>query len=293
MNEKAITQIIQDRVKQVLAESGKLTVPEAAKKLTESVKTSAKKLLAEALVIIPKTFTLKTEYQSPTTKEEHFKLYKSECDSFTKISTRLDSVSKQDAENPNNSDYRRLKQDEAMNLNGVKLHELYFNNISDLHSEIRLDSVPFMKLSRDWGTFETWQFDFRACGLVATEGWTILYYDPFKQRYLNTFIEKNTDNIPLCGIPVLIVDTHHHAWFRDYPGDKMNYLNAMMKEINWSVVEARMVVAELANLHQLFMIEPVINTEPEKMIRAVPSNAPPIPQSQQIPANNKPPLSQG
>lgn len=243
-----------------------------------------KELIKEAMVLVPKVFALKTEYLSTTTKENHFKLYKTYVDSFNEVSTKLDTVGRNNASNPNDSDFRHLKLDEQHNLNGVKLHELYFHNISDVHSEIRANSIAYMRLSRDFGTFENWQFDFRACGMAAMEGWTILYFDPFKQKYLNVVVEKHTENIPLCGIPIIVVDTWHHSWFRDYPGDKVNYLNAMMKELNWNIIEARMIIAEKANLHQLFALQPVVNSMPEQMLANIPSNVPPINKDQVVKA---------
>ena len=250
--------------------------PPAVKAVTLESAKKAKTTLAEALVVLPKPYVLKTESLSGDTKELHTKIYKEYADSFNAVSTKLDVVSREDANNPHNSVYRNLKMNETENLNGVKLHELYFSNISDPQSEIRVDSIPFMRLSRDWGTFENWQFDFRACGLVANEGWVVCYYEPFKQRYMNVVIEGDTLNVPLCCIPVIVVDTHHHAWFLDYAGDKTSYLNAMMKELHWSVVEARMSVAEHANLQNLYAIQPVVNAEPEKMIGLAANNQAPI-----------------
>lgn len=270
-----ITEQLRTIVKDSLAKSFKENIPE---RLQESKPLAAKvSLLKEAVILFPKTFVLKTELLSGVVKETHQQIYKNLVDSFNSISSKLDSVSREDAQNPNDSVYRRLKLDEQNALNGVKLHELHFNNISDLHSEIRLDSLPYLRLAKDWGTFENWQFDFRACGLAAEEGWVVCYYEPFKQKYINCLVEGNVNNIPVGGIPVLVVDCHHHAWFRDYPGSKMEYLNAMMKEINWSVVEARIVVAERSNLQNLFAIQPAQNNEAQKMLNILPpTNQAPI-----------------
>lgn len=277
LDEKKIRTTIQESIRTVLIASGK--VPQKIEEKIQQVTSTAKQLIKEAVVLTPKTFSLKTEYQSAVTKENHFKLYKGYVDSFNQISAKLDSVPRTDAENPNNSDYRRLKFDEQHNMNGVKLHELYFGNISDLKSEIRMDSLPYIRLSNNWGTFENWQFDFRACALAATEGWAITYYDPYKQRYFNTFIEKHTENVPLFGIPVIVVDTWHHAWFRDHIGDKANYVNATMRELAWNVIEARMSVAEMSNLHQLFAVEPVLDSN-QIQVNDVASNVPPITKNQ-------------
>jgi hypothetical protein len=56
----------------------------------------------------------------------------------------------------------------------------------------------------------------------------------------------------------------------------MNYLNAMMKEINWAVVEARMAIAEKSDLHKLYMIEPASNIPVESQVKMAASNEPPI-----------------
>lgn len=265
-----LQKVIQEAVGNVLTNSGVLEKP-----LIKQTVQTTKKLLKEALILTVRTFTQKGDVQSPTTKENHEKLYKSYVDSFNKISAKLDTVPKTDADNNNDSEFRRLKLDECHNFNGVKLHELYFTNIGDINSEIRADSIPFMRLARDWGTFDQWQLDFRACGMSGREGWAICYFDPFKQQYLNTFIEGHVLNIPLMGIPVLIIDTWHHAWFYDYPGEKMEYLNKSMREINWSVVEARMLAAEMAKLHQIYAIQPVISNEKDRAV-GLPNVMPPV-----------------
>jgi Fe-Mn family superoxide dismutase len=284
MDKKDISKIVNESFRKTLEANGVKPSTEQATK-AESVSKPLPKLIKEAVILTPKAFVLKTEYQSTTTKENHFKLYKNYVDSFNKISSKLDTVDKvQEPNNASNSEFRRLKLDEQSNLNAVKLHELYFDNISDLASNIGMDSIPFMRLARDWGSFENWQFDFRATAMAATEGWAILYWEPFKQRYLNCFVEKHTDGIPVGGIPVFVVDTFHHAWFRDYPDSpdgKINYLNASLREANWNVVEARMIIAERSNVQQIFMIKPAESVNPGSLPNQVRiANAPPIDKSQ-------------
>lgn len=218
---------------------------------------AVKKIISEAVVLMPKAFTFRSESQSPTTKENHENLYNRYVESFNKISAKLDTVSRDEADNPNNSEFRRLKIDENHNMNGVKFHELYFANSGDTNSQIRADSIPFMRLNRDWGTFDAWQLDFRACAMSATEGWAVCYFDPFKQRYFNCFVEKHDMYLPLLGIPVVVLDTWHHAWFYDFPEEKISYVNRSMVELNWSVIEMRMLAAEMAKLHQIYSIQPV------------------------------------
>jgi len=71
------------------------------------------------------------------------------------------------------------------------------------------------------------------------------------------------------------VDTWHHAWFYDYPGEKMEYLNKSMREINWNVVEMRMIAAEMAKLNQIYAIQPIISNDKERGV-ALPEAMPPV-----------------
>lgn len=278
--------LVADALNQTMKAEGmieKKSVPAQPAK-AQTAPTSKPGLVKESVVLSKKPFVLKTEFQSAGTKDNHFKLYQNYVESFNKLSSRLDTVDKiVEPNNSVNSEYRRIKQDEQNCLNSVKLHELYFDNISDLASEIGMGSIPFMRLARDWGSFENWQFDFRACGMSAREGWAILYWEPIRQRYMNCFVEGHGDGVPVGGIPVLVIDTWHHAWFRDYPTipeGKINYLNAMMREINWNVVEARMMIAESSNVHQIFLVKPVSNPTPTEKGDIRISNAPPIDKSQ-------------
>jgi hypothetical protein len=96
--------------------------------------------------------------------------------------------------------------------------------------------------------------------MSAKEGWALLYLDPWKNKFFNVFIEGNTLNVPLMAIPVLVLDTHNHAWWFDYPNNKIEYVNKMMREINWSVVEMRMLCAEMAKLSQIYSIVPAVTS---------------------------------
>jgi len=245
-------------------------------KLAETLE-KGKKALKEALIVLPKTFVIKTQWLSSKTKAAHEKLYQGYVANFNQVSAKLDTVNRQDT-----GELRHLKLDETFNLNAIKLHELYFGNISDQQSQIHRDSLPYMRLGRDWGTFENWQFDFRGVGEAARDGWVVLYYDPFKDRYLHAMVDGNTENIPMCCIPILVLDMHEHAYFYDFLTDKTSYIHAMMREINWNIVEARMVIAERANLKDLYMVRPLVDNTPTKMVDQA-SNLPPIGKDQVVP----------
>lgn len=263
-----LQKLIEASVRDSFVNAGVKKPAPAPKVVQESKAPAPKRTLKEALILIPKTFLLKTEFLSPKAKEAHEKLYKTYTDTVNKVSSLLDAVNPEEA-NSYDSAFRSLKTDEQYNLNASKLHELYFTNISDQASQIAVDSLPYMRFARDFGTFDRWQFDFRGCALSAREGWVVTYYEPLKNCYMNCIVDGHNVGIPLGGIPILAMDMWAHSYYRDYLEDKKSYVNAMMREVNWNVVEARMIVAEKSNIDAVFKIQPVSNQVPERILAAV------------------------
>lgn len=274
--------LIISSVRQTFDEAGVRPKQEAKKPapLKEAV-APVKKTLKEALILIPRSFLLKTEFLSSKAKQAHEMLYKDAVEAFNKVSSLLDAVNPEEA-GANHSAFRSLKLDEQYNMNSVKLHEMYFTNISDTASQISVDSIPYMRLARDFGTFDRWQFDFRACALSSREGWAITYFDPFKNHYINCVIDGHSTGIPVGGIPIIVIDMWAHSYARDYMDDKKSYVNAMMKELNWNVVEARMAVAERSNLDAIFKIQPIYNSVPERILQNISAESPAPIQRDQI-----------
>jgi superoxide dismutase, Fe-Mn family len=199
--------------------------------------------LTEAYVASVKSYDLPTELLSEKAKAAHKRLYEDYVQTLNEVSARLDTVDRQGAAS-GASAYRSLKLDETYNLNAVWLHELFFANISDLHSEIMADSLAFMRLERDWGNFTDWQFDFMACAMSARDGWAVCGYDMYLQRYINTLIDQHSLSVPVGLYPVIVMDMHEHAEFRDYLDDKKSYLIGMMRQLQWGIIEERFKRAE-------------------------------------------------
>ena len=62
--------------------------------------------------------------------------------------------------------------------------------------------------------------------------------------FLNTFIDLHSENVPVGMYPVIVVDMWQHAYYKDYLKDSKTYLIAMMKQLNWSVIEERIKKAD-------------------------------------------------
>jgi Fe-Mn family superoxide dismutase len=200
-------------------------------------------VLSESYVAEAGKFNLGTELLSQKTKNSHQELLEGYVKELNDISAKLDGVDKSSA-NLNNSSFRSLKIDETYNHNAAFLHGLYFENISDLNSTVTVDSLVYMRLARDFGTFDKWQEDFVACCLSARNGWGITFYNPQLRRYMNTVIDLHSDSVMIGLLPVIVMDCWEHSYYRDYLKDRKTYVYGMMKELNWSVIEDRVKKAD-------------------------------------------------
>ena len=199
--------------------------------------------LKEAYVAQSTKFDLKTQLLSDKNKKAHQELLDGYVETLNKISAELDGVSKEES-NLNCSLWRSLKIDEAYNHNAAFLHGLFFQNISDLKSQIAMDSLAFMRLERDFGSFDNWQSDFIACAMASRNGWVVTCYNTQLKRYINVMIDLHSQNLMIGCHPVIVLDCWEHSYYRDYLKNRLVYVKGMMKEFNWNIIEERFKIAD-------------------------------------------------
>ncbi len=204
--------------------------------------------IEESYVAEPKAYSQVTEFESQKTKEAHTSLYKGYVETLNRVSAELDTVPRGEVDSKHSA-FKDLKIDETFNLNATWLHELFFANCFDPHSEVYMDSMAYLRLERDFGTFEDWQKDFMACAMASGNGWAVCGYNIFLRRYVNTFICGHNHDVMMGTYPLVVVDMWEHAYFKDYQTDKKSYLIAMMRELNWNVIEERFTKSE--SLHEV------------------------------------------
>ena len=236
-----INSLIKKAVEETLNENGLLS--QKNKEVKNSETTSSKNVIEEAYVTQAAKFDLKTQLLSDKTKKSHQELLEGYVKQLNEISAKLDGVDRS-AANLNHSTFRSLKVDETYNHNAAFLHGLYFQNISDLNSTISMDSLAYMKISNSFGSFDAWQQDFVACCLSARNGWAVTVYNTQLQRYVNTVIDLHSNSVMIGIIPIIVMDCWEHSYYRDYLKDRKSYVHAMMKELNWKVIEKRIQSAE-------------------------------------------------
>lgn len=127
---------------------------------------------------------------------------------------------------------RVLKGEELWLRNSVILHENYFNCLDG--EKAGPSSELLALLSRDFGSVEEWEADFKAQALSA-RGWVVLGFDLWEGRLVNIISDEHA-GAPWMIYPLLSLDIFEHAYQRDYGTEKEAYLKNFLRYINWETV---------------------------------------------------------
>ncbi len=168
--------------------------------------------------------------------EHHDVLYAGYVKKYNEIVEKLKTV---DLESVNGtySDLRELQLEKTFALNGIKLHEYYFENMTDKPSNCE---GPIKQLiEQRWGSYEKWAAEFAAMG-VAARGWVVLSIDLDNPPGLDNILcdMHNQGGVWNSG-SLLVMDVYEHAYFLDYATARKDYIAAFMKCIDWQAVNDR------------------------------------------------------
>jgi len=168
--------------------------------------------------------------------EHHGVLYKGYVNKLNEIRKLLQTVDYSKA-NQTYSDLRALRIEETFALNGIKLHEAYFDNMGGKGG--KADGQALSLLERDFGSYEKWEADFKATGL-AVRGWVVLAFDLEDSRLYNFGSDSHNFGPIWNAVPILVMDTYEHAYMIDYGVKRAPYIDAFMNIIDWGVVNERL-----------------------------------------------------
>lgn len=174
---------------------------------------------------------------SSQTMKNHYTLYEGYVKKSNEILEKLESVDKDPAKaNQVFSEIRSLKTELSFAIGGVKNHEIYFGHLGG--DGVLQDGKLKSMIERDFGSIENWQQDLKATGMAA-RGWVWLAYDHDTGKLFNYLGDaQNTYPIWNCHV-LLALDTYEHAYWTDYGTKRADYIDAFLKNIDWSFVEDR------------------------------------------------------
>lgn len=169
--------------------------------------------------------------------KNHFTLYQGYVTNTNKLFDTLAQMAKDGK--IATPEYAELKRRLGWEFNGMRLHELYFDNLG---GKTALDRGGRLagRLATEFGSVEAWEADFKGTGAMRGIGWTILYEDPSTKRLFNQWINEHDVGHPAGCNPLLVLDVFEHAFMIDYGLKRADYLAAFMKNIRWEAVEGRL-----------------------------------------------------
>ena len=169
--------------------------------------------------------------------KNHFTLYQGYVANFNKLNDTLVKMEKEG--NFSSPEFAELNRRFAWEFNGMRLHELYFENMTKNFNDLSKNSELFKAIAKEWGSLENWKNDFISMGKMRGIGWIILYYDPDGKRLFNVWINEHDTGHFAGGIPLLVMDVFEHAYIIDYELKRADYIDSFFKAIDWNAVSKR------------------------------------------------------
>ena len=125
-------------------------------------------------------------------------------------------------------------------FNGVRLHELYFEQWENGAQPLAADSTLAAALAKQFGSVEAWEARFKAVGSMRGVGWAVLYWDKAVGEFRHTWVDQHHQGL-LAELPViLILDIWEHAYLSQFgTAGRATYIETWFKNLNWSASEKR------------------------------------------------------
>ena len=173
---------------------------------------------------------------------QHFELYTGYVKKLNEVREKIAAIPyDQRAAQSNFSygEYSELRRREATPYNGVRLHELYFENLGPRAREAKPSGDLREAIEKGFGSTANWESDLAACGTTATNGWVLLTFDEHDLMLHHNQVFEHADRMMVGMRPVLALDAWEHAFMIDYGTDKNAYMKAFLRNIDWRTVNER------------------------------------------------------
>jgi Fe-Mn family superoxide dismutase len=172
---------------------------------------------------------------------QHFELYAG----YVKNANALhDELAAAAPAKPPTPAWSELKRRFGWEWNGMRLHEIYFGNLTKHARGPVRDSSLVARIAKDFGTREAWEKEFRATGSLRGIGWAALVWDPAAGRLFNIWIDEHDRGV-LAGCPlVLVMDVFEHAFMMDYGTKRAEYVEAFLAAADWEEAGRRFGAAQ-------------------------------------------------
>jgi len=189
--------------------------------------------------ITAKTFQYNTGVVTRKAYDDHLTLYHGYIQKTNEVTHTLSVNPEYSTANATASHYRGWKKGETYAINGVVLHELYFQNMGNEAGPAGMKVQNIF--NRHFGGVNQWKEDFIACAMAA-RGWCITVFEQRTATLRNIVLDTHEDGNIASAYPLIVLDMYEHAYFTDYGTDKAAYINRFINSIAWGIIEKRAAV---------------------------------------------------
>ena len=117
----------------------------------------------------------------------------------------------------------------------MRLHEIYFGNLTKNRTNLEKTAGLEAQISRNFGSHDAWEKDFRATGSLRGIGWAALVWDAEASRLFNVWMNEH-DRGQLVGCQVLLLmDVFEHAFMTNYGTKRADYIEAFLAAADWDL----------------------------------------------------------
>ncbi len=169
--------------------------------------------------------------------KNHFTLYQGYVTNTNKVMGLLAAMLKEGKEG--SPEFAELKRRLGWEFNGMRLHELYFENLGGDGDASKAPNLA-KRVEAQFGSVDACAKDFMATGAMRGIGWVVCYEEIETGLLVNQWInEHDVGHLAGCN-PILVLDVFEHAFMIDYGLKRGDYINNFFKNVKWEVVEQRL-----------------------------------------------------
>jgi len=132
-----------------------------------------------------------------------------------------------------------LEKNLAFHLGGHVNHSVFWTNMSPDGGDKPVGDLA-ARIDADFGSFDKFRAQFEANALgVQGSGWSVLTWDMVAQKLYIVQHFDHQGNVPICMVPLLMLDMWEHSYYLQYKNDKATFVKQWWNIVNWADVQAR------------------------------------------------------
>lgn len=186
----------------------------------------------------PKNYNFSNvKYFSPVQLSEHYHLYTNYISCLNKVNAALNNEEIYSACNSSYSDIRSAQKSKTFCFDAIKLHELYFENLTGNNTT---PHGPIEKIIVDtFGSLNSFKEKFKCIGM-SMRGWVLFCYDRYHDEYYIYGQDSHDNGVMLCAEPLIVMDVYEHAYMIDFGTNRGVYIDAFFQNLDYNIVNQRL-----------------------------------------------------